>query len=283
VRAVKWILLITILAVSLGFTTDVSQAVAFADHLFASGDYQSAALEYKRCLFRIDSTVSDRALSKQCIAQIARCYYQQGDYELVYDYIEAALSDSSLDMEIRAELNRFAGLSCLRSGFYRTARLYFARNDNDTLRLLTAFVNLPLADWEEAQTSLDQAKNSSVEDIRQSAFGLDTTLSDLRRLRLKSPAAAALMSAMIPGAGHAYAGYYQTGFASLLLNAALIGSSVELVRHDLRIAGGTVSLLAFGWYMGNVYGSYTAALKTNRTRRAMVMEEFERKNGYLFK
>ena len=91
------------------------------------------------------------------------------------------------------------------------------------------------------------------------------------------------MSAVLPGAGHAYAGYYQTGFASLLLNAALIGASVELVNHDLRITGGTMSVLAFGWYMGNIYGSYTAALKTNRARRSEVMEAYERGNEYLFK
>ena len=80
----------------------------------------------------------------------------------------------------------------------------------------------------------------------------------------KRPAAAGILSALLPGAGQAYVGRYGDGAWSFLLAGSLTWAAVYSFRSDHPNRGGVLSGLAFGLYAGNVYGAIVSALNFNR-------------------
>ena len=78
----------------------------------------------------------------------------------------------------------------------------------------------------------------------------------------KSPLAAGLLS-LFPGAGYLYCERYQDALFSFVVNAALIGATLEAIDHDLPIIGGVIGFTAMGFYGGNMVGSMGSARKYN--------------------
>lgn len=89
------------------------------------------------------------------------------------------------------------------------------------------------------------------------------------RLSWRSPRVAAALSAVIPGAGFAWAGRPLIGAGSFLLNGVFLAGIYFAARdHNLPLAGALLSLEA-GWYVGGVTGSAESALRRNdATRRS---------------
>lgn len=80
----------------------------------------------------------------------------------------------------------------------------------------------------------------------------------------KSAFIAGGMSALIPGAGKWYAGYFGTPFAALFLNAILGGVAIELaIKQGWNSWPALLSYAAFGtFYAGNIIGSiYSTKIK----------------------
>src|SRR5512140_2655193 len=88
------------------------------------------------------------------------------------------------------------------------------------------------------QEYIDPAAPGAQQGWRRSAYGIGT---DPRR---KSPALAAILSAM-PGLGQVYVGYYQQGFAHVLIVATLILLLASRSVHALAPA--FAFFLAFFW------------------------------------
>jgi hypothetical protein len=68
----------------------------------------------------------------------------------------------------------------------------------------------------------------------------------------RRPWLAAVLSAIVPGAGQLYAGSAQGASVALVLNAATIGGTVELARHHLYWASALTGLAAATVYVGNI-------------------------------
>jgi hypothetical protein len=80
----------------------------------------------------------------------------------------------------------------------------------------------------------------------------------------KSATTAAIMSAIIPGSGKWYAGYFGTPFAALFLNAILGGVSLELaLKNGWNSWPAILGYAAFStFYIGNIYGTvYSVKIK----------------------
>ena len=95
------------------------------------------------------------------------------------------------------------------------------------------------------------------------------------RLHLKSPTGAALLSAVLPGAGYAYADRPQTAVAAFAVNALFLGGTYSAVHAGQPGVAGVVALFELGWYMGAVYGSAQAADHENHRRLASLINPLE--------
>ena len=92
----------------------------------------------------------------------------------------------------------------------------------------------------------------------------------------KSPAAAGVMSAVLPGAGQAYSGEYGRAAISFLLNGLFIWGMVESFRHDHYVVGGILTLFELGWYSANILNAVNSAEKYNRKKTQEYINGLER-------
>jgi outer membrane protein assembly factor BamD (BamD/ComL family)/TM2 domain-containing membrane protein YozV len=102
-------------------------------------------------------------------------------------------------------------------------------------------------------------EDSRVTNVRDAIAQLDLT-GDLPR---KSPILAGIMSAVIPGSGHLYAGHYGDGITSLFLNGLFIAGTVVAVKQENYAVAGIAGLIGMPFYLGNIYGAANAATKWN--------------------
>lgn len=94
----------------------------------------------------------------------------------------------------------------------------------------------------------------------------------LKNKNSKKPWVAGTLSAILPGAGQAYIGAYQSAFLAFAFNALTLGSTLEFHRRNLdfpAVAAGTLFTMT---YLGNIVNATQGAQKLNETRSA----EFER-------
>jgi len=100
-----------------------------------------------------------------------------------------------------------------------------------------------------------------------------------KSLAHKSPTAAAVLSACLPGAGHFYCGRYRDGCAAFALNAVFVGASIEAYHKQVYVAGGIASSVALIFYSGTIYGAANAAHKFNRSEREEFLQDLRRTFG----
>jgi len=102
---------------------------------------------------------------------------------------------------------------------------------------------------------------------------------DGKNLDLKSRATAGIL-AIIPGLGYLYDGYKQTALSSFIVNSLFIWSTVEAFQRDNKSLGAMLSVLSFGWYAGNIYGSVISAERRNIKLKNDLLLKFD--VGFLF-
>ena len=82
---------------------------------------------------------------------------------------------------------------------------------------------------------------------------------------MKSPWVAG-SAALVPGAGFAYCERYRDALAAFVINAGLIFAAHESFEDGNNILGGLISVVASGFYGGNIYGAISSAHKYNRSQ-----------------
>ncbi|MBS0629851.1 MAG: tetratricopeptide repeat protein [Verrucomicrobia bacterium] len=75
----------------------------------------------------------------------------------------------------------------------------------------------------------------------------------------KSPTTAAVLNAILPGAGYLYVGQRQTAATAFLVNGLFIASSVYFFIHGPIYAGIITTSFEAGWYFGGIYGAANEA------------------------
>ncbi len=93
--------------------------------------------------------------------------------------------------------------------------------------------------------------------------GLGEALGGYKDIPHRSPVLAAILSAILPGAGQAYAGRYADGAISFISITGLATGAFLCFHHRERALGATLSAAASLVYAGNVYGAYNAAAGYN--------------------
>jgi len=86
-----------------------------------------------------------------------------------------------------------------------------------------------------------------------------------RHLKQKSPLLAAGMSAILPGSGRIYTGDWKDGLISIMIIGSTgFGAYRAFVKEGSGSALAWIySGLSFGFYLGNIYGSYQSARLNN--------------------
>lgn len=79
----------------------------------------------------------------------------------------------------------------------------------------------------------------------------------------KSPKAAQLLNALLPGAGYWYVGQKQTAVTALLINSLFIAAAAHFIDHRNTAAAIITLSLESGWYLGGITGAGLAARTYN--------------------
>ena len=104
------------------------------------------------------------------------------------------------------------------------------------------------------------------------AAAVEQTYQDARQ---KSPLWAGTLSAVLPGAGQAYAGAWDGALLSLALNALAIGATVELGRKHLYVSAALTGTAASIFYVGNILDAADLARRKNRLGQDLAREQAE--------
>lgn len=268
----------------------VRDVLGFADSLFAEGDYYRAIGEAKRFVYLHpqDARVPEARLL------IGRSYLAGEQWAAAAASLEAlalevstgkvgadaafALADArmgSADYDLAAlEYRRFA------EDFPSDERAAFADLRTAWARIFAADV---LAVREPAQGQVAFASvarslktlpptHGEAERAKALAAGADK----LARLPRRSPAAAGVMSAVIPGLGQVYASRYADGLIAFVVNGLFIGGAYESFNRGNNVAGAVLVLFEMGWYSGNIYSAINSAHRFNNDRRTGLIRVLKR-------
>jgi TM2 domain-containing membrane protein YozV len=243
---------------------------AFADHLFAQGDYLRAGYEYERYLFGQLLEGDSSAAAHERAGRAFRC---AGDYPRALDHFRR-MQEAAAGDEERQRAAAEIGLSLLHEGDAAGSLALLQAEpgwqDSSRLRLLCGGDLILLGRWEEAQAAVGGLPGREAGEL----VSLARRGASLRR---RSPALAAVLSAVIPGAGKMYAGETGDGLQSLLLIGALAALSAASFHADGVASWRGWLYASFGgaMYAGNLYGSAISARRWNQKQEEALREDLQ--------
>ena len=220
----------------------------FADYLFCQHDYLRSVEEYKRYL---KSNGSDTVKFL-----IGEAYSGMGDFSAAAEYFKSVINSRGLIMQAR--LNYLKSL--FQQGnfkFYRKAfgQVKISRNDNYFNNAISLYNFSFLLDNE----ALPKKKEFLKPFDNSEKSELDKFYDYKINPPFKSPLKAAILSAVIPGAGKFYTHEYADGIVAFLTTGILSYIAYTDFHADHKIRGWIFTALASGFYAGNIYGSAASA------------------------
>ncbi|HHT29033.1 MAG: hypothetical protein ACOYIS_07460 [Candidatus Cloacimonadaceae bacterium] len=265
-RHVKAIL-ISLLILGLGVAH--SNPHSFADHLFEQGNFHAAAAEYQRILFQEATCFSD---SLYAARMLMMSLYRKSDLEAM-----AKLSESKDQVFLHTDLaSRYTSLALIEEGYYVPA-LGIVNNAKDPRAKLIRGLSLEyLGQFQDAKNQFHEllSADNEIADMTKELLQLQQ---QTKKPYSPSPLLAGLLG-IIPGAGYAATGRFETALASLVLNGALLISSAELKKHGLVWSSGIVFSVFSGFYLGNIFGSAAAAAQDRAIYKTQKLDDYIKEN-----
>ncbi len=242
-----------------------AQDFEFADMLYSQRDFQSAVLEYKRGLI---SPETDREDSLYAIKRIMASLYLDTQWENLHhssrQYYHLLTQEDYF--------SRYNALALIKEGYYMPATILLESARHPQAMMLRGMTLEYLGQTEQARRNYEEASQSlqGGEDMLNALLHVNK---DLRQLRHKNPLLAGALG-IIPGAGYAYTGKYETAIAALVINAALFAASVELYQNEMKWSAGIAFSVFSGFYLGSIYGSASAAVRDRSDAMRRYMDTF---------
>ncbi len=242
------------------------QAVlGFADSLFENKDYYRAITEYKRFGYLFPES----PLTLNVEYKIGLSYFKGKKYEEAAEYFNNISIMPEKNEITKKALFKFADSYYKDKMYQAAAQKYrqFIKEYPDALeahnaKYKTGWAYLHAGQYDDAKSSFREIGEDNP--FYTPASNLSIELDRFEALPQKSPVLAGALSAIIPGAGQLYCGYYQDAIVSFLINGVFIWGTVELIEDENYAAGGAVGFFAMMWYTGNVFGAVSGAHKYNR-------------------
>ena len=85
------------------------------------------------------------------------------------------------------------------------------------------------------------------------------------KINFKNPWASGILSAIIPGAGHAYLGSWQSATLSFLLNGLFLATTLEFARKNMNAAAIASGFIFSVTYSGNILSAVDGTNKYNNS------------------
>ena len=239
-----------------------------AEAFLAEKEYYRAITEFKRFLYLFPE--SERG--DQVLLQIGSAYLQGGDPDQAAGSL-LSLRDKYPSSPLAARSRYLEGLAVWKGKDRKKAESIFEKLAADepqspqAPRALAAAALVRLED-EDAPGAREHLRRLLEaypdhpwdERVRQA----DTRLLEYQSLPEKSEVLAGSLSAILPGAGYAYAGDWATGVMSLAVNGAFFAATWTALAQGLEAVGILAGGVGLPFYIGNIYGSALAARKWNQ-------------------
>ena len=232
--------------------------LALGDYFLSLGNYDAAITEYKRLLF----FHPDDARVSEVYYNMGFAYRAQGLWQDAIAEMRTAVHHAT-DREKKSEYQLALAVTLIANQNYDLARLelikVMMRAPSAPLYrralFLQAVAYLYQFRWEEARKAMQNA----TADER-----LGALFASAINTRQKSVKVAKILSAILPGAGQAYAGNWLDGLNALVLNGALgfIAVDTALDGHYVDAALWATTIL-FRYYQGNLYHAGKAVEEFN--------------------
>lgn len=243
---------------------DADTQYHYAQHLFSTGQYDSAIHEFNRFLYFFPT----HGKAESAMFQVGDALFRSNRFQeaeatfirVLEKAMDKELTQSAYFMiaECRFKLNDVNGAAI------SLKRLISitpdpAVKDRAWHRLGWLFVEA--GDWENARNAFQEL---SIEGTKKYRSG--NVLKELESwdtIERKNPTAAGFLS-IVPGAGHLYCSRPQDAAIAFVLNSALVGSAWQAFDRDLTWLGGVLTLVELGVYSGTVYSAVSSTHKFNR-------------------
>jgi len=220
----------------------------FAAYLFENRDYLRAAEEY--------TFMNAQEQNDTLLYNAGLCYFKMAEFEKANAML-SSLSNQKFQERTRllqlkiALMQKSSALDSLsHPEFYPTPEI------NQTYKRLS-ILNQILNGTIESRATIEQNFN------REDVSSLQNFNNSFAHPKKKSPAAAALLSALIPGAGKIYTGNYGDGVTAFLVTGLFAYLTVENVYHGHPFRTWLFGSLAAFFNAGNIYGSFISARNYN--------------------
>ena len=249
-----------------------------ANHLYDKQDYYRALTEYQRFVFLFPKDHRN----DQAKLQIGRCYRREGKGDQAFSYLirlfntgaeRAVGPEALLEMiAIRQEQGRY-----LRAIYWTKQFIerYPDYRELDTVYLSLAWLQIDSGQYESAVVTLERIRPESKYYPR--ARSLSQALLQRPEKRERSPVMAGVLSGVLPGAGHLYAGHPGQAASSFLLNTLFITGAVLAFEHDSPVLGGILVFFEMGWYVGGIRSAAQAAREENQKDESKYRLELKEK------
>lgn len=244
---------------------DSNHSKSFGDYLFNTGQYRIAAQEYERALFLTPGDTSTHLM-------LFKSYCKLNTGQKALESYYSLTSDTSLTLLASGFADAYLQ-QLIRSGNYSQA-LTLANNGcciQDKGRSLVA-IHLMQGEWAAAQETGLNYKDIYTDQQFQSLVQLSLQGSELR---YKKKGLSALMSAIIPGSGKFYTGYWQDGLISMVMTS-ISGFMAYRAYNKYGINNPYTwvsGVMAVGYYGGNIYGGYSSAKRYNKRAEQAIIDE----------
>jgi tetratricopeptide (TPR) repeat protein len=237
----------------------------FAASLFDKNEYRWALVEYERLLF----AYPDSSAASFWHFRSGECRRAQGQHSKALEEFDAALArDPTAD-----SARLFAADCALRLRRVAAARPYLAACRLDFAKVLLAYADFYSRDYPSALKNLADVQEGSPSSLK--AHALSKVIETAQTFQGKSYAVAGAL-AIVPGAGHLYAG--RRGDAAMTAITISSGALItgyyawNKARAQAYTAGTITGLL----YAGSIYGALLSVKIYNSALTGKLRAEVER-------
>lgn len=250
----------------------------FARELEHDGDFNRAATEYRRYIsFAEQHPELELPQLEEAMFSLAGCLTQNNEHDKALKAYAAFGKRYPQSTRIAEGLLRLADIyqqagdideakNRFRAVLHHAPETAFA----DQARLELAFLAISEGDDAEARQQLTAIRT---EELAGRAAHIQQSMNDLAGTD-KNPLIAGGLSAILPGAGHYYAGRRRDATFAFLSNALLLAATLESFDENLDVLGGILALCEVGWYTGTIYSAVSLTHRHNNQQRQQLRFSF---------
>jgi hypothetical protein len=226
--------------------------LAFADVLYAEGDFEGARLEYRRALW---AGVPD---GDRAALRVGECLGELGRFEEAEGWFAGLHTDVG-------DLGR--GLTMARARRHDAAATALERVGGSPELQAVARWAAGWARLDARQEAFARADFAAVQagPLAAPAREVLVQLDRAPRARHRAPGVAAALSFVVPGAGQAWSGNWGDAAAAFFVNAAFAAGTVELARTEQVPGAVALGLVGATFWGGNVLAAADSARRFDET------------------